>query len=33
MRTPAPPRWSSTTQILLGTPNPFEEWTPFLKAG
>jgi 5-methylcytosine-specific restriction endonuclease McrA len=33
LRAPAPPRWSSTTQILLGTPSPFEEWAPFLKAG
>lgn len=33
LRVPAPPRWSSTMQILLGTPSPFEEWAPFLKAG
>jgi 5-methylcytosine-specific restriction endonuclease McrA len=33
LRSPGPPRWSATTQILLGTPRPFEEWTPFLKAG
>ena len=33
LRIPGPPRWSSTTQILLGSPSPFEEWTPFLKAG
>jgi 5-methylcytosine-specific restriction endonuclease McrA len=33
LRAPAPPRWSSTMQILLGTPSPFEEWAPFLKAG
>jgi len=33
LRIPGPPRWSATTQILMGTPRPFEEWTPFLKAG
>lgn len=33
LRIPAPPRWSATAQILMGTPRPFEEWTPFLKAG
>ena len=33
LRTPGPPRWSLTMQILLGSPNPFEEWEPFLKAG
>jgi 5-methylcytosine-specific restriction endonuclease McrA len=33
LRTPGPPRWSSTMQILLGSPSPFEEWAPFLKAG
>ena len=31
MRSPAPPRWSTTMQILLGSPNPFDEWDPFLK--
>jgi 5-methylcytosine-specific restriction endonuclease McrA len=33
LRVPGPPRWSSTVQILLGTPSRFDEWTPFLKAG
>jgi 5-methylcytosine-specific restriction endonuclease McrA len=33
LRAPGPPRWSATMQILLGSPNPFEEWAPFLKAG
>lgn len=33
IRSPAPPRWSATMQILMGSPSPFEEWTPFLKAG
>lgn len=33
LRIPAPPRWTSTMQILLGSPSPFEEWAPFLKAG
>jgi 5-methylcytosine-specific restriction endonuclease McrA len=33
LRVPGPPRWSSTMQILLGSPSPFEEWAPFLKAG
>ena len=33
LRSPGPPRWSATTQILMGTPRPFEEWNPFLKAG
>ena len=33
LHVPTPPRWTSTMQILLGTPSPFEEWTPFLKAG
>ena len=33
LRTPAPPRWTATMQILMGTPRPFEEWGPFLKAG
>ncbi len=33
LRAPAPPRWSATMQILLGSPKPFEEWGPFLKAG
>lgn len=33
IRPPAPPRWTSTMQILMGSPSPFEEWVPFLKAG
>jgi 5-methylcytosine-specific restriction endonuclease McrA len=33
IRQPAPPRWTSTMQILMGSPSPFEEWAPFLKAG
>lgn len=33
IRVPGPPRWSATMQILMGTPSPFEEWAPFLKAG
>lgn len=33
LRLPAPPRWSATMQILMGSPSPFEEWAPFLKAG
>jgi 5-methylcytosine-specific restriction endonuclease McrA len=33
LRKPIAPRWSTTTQILLGASNPFEEWEPFLKAG
>lgn len=33
LRQPAPPRWTMTTQILLGLSNPFEEWEPFLKTG
>lgn len=33
IRSPGPPRWSATMQILMGSPSPFEEWNPFLKAG
>lgn len=33
IKAPAPPRWSTTMQILMGSPSPFEEWAPFLKAG
>jgi 5-methylcytosine-specific restriction endonuclease McrA len=33
IRTPLPPRWSATMQILLGTAHSFDEWSPFLKAG
>jgi 5-methylcytosine-specific restriction endonuclease McrA len=32
LRAPSVPRWSATMQILLGSPEPFEEWVPFLKA-
>jgi 5-methylcytosine-specific restriction endonuclease McrA len=33
IRAPVIPRWSTTMQILMGSPNPFKEWDPFLKAG
>jgi 5-methylcytosine-specific restriction endonuclease McrA len=33
MRKPVAPRWSTSTQILLGAPQPFDEWDPFLKTG
>jgi 5-methylcytosine-specific restriction endonuclease McrA len=33
LKNPTTPRWSTSTQILLGAPKPFEEWEPFLKAG
>lgn len=33
LRRPVAPRWSTTFQILLGLPEPFKEWVPFLKAG
>ena len=33
LRAPAAPRWSTTAQILMGSPHPFKEWDPFLKAG
>ena len=33
LRPPATPRWSTTTQILMGAPHPFKEWDPFLKTG
>jgi hypothetical protein len=33
LRQPTAPRWSVSMQILLGSPHPFEEWEPFLKAG
>jgi 5-methylcytosine-specific restriction endonuclease McrA len=33
LKKPAAPRWSTSTQILLGAPQPFEEWDPFLKTG
>lgn len=33
IRAPGPPRWSASMTILMGSPSPFEEWAPFLKAG
>jgi 5-methylcytosine-specific restriction endonuclease McrA len=33
LRTPGPPRWSPAMELLLGAPDPFEEWGPFLKTG
>ncbi|HVY49894.1 MAG TPA: HNH endonuclease [Minicystis sp.] len=33
LRKPTRPRWSTSTQILLGAAHPFVEWEPFLKAG
>jgi hypothetical protein len=33
IRQPVAPRWTTAMQILLGAPNPFKEWEPFLKAG
>jgi 5-methylcytosine-specific restriction endonuclease McrA len=30
---PLTPRWSTAAQILLGQPEPYEEWVPFLRAG
>ena len=33
LRTPGPPRWTMAMEILLGAPDPFEEWGPFLKTG
>ncbi len=33
LRAPQAPRWSTTMQILMGSPQPFKEWDPFLKAG
>ncbi len=31
-RIPFRPRWSMTAQILMGSPEKFPEWEPFLKA-
>jgi 5-methylcytosine-specific restriction endonuclease McrA len=31
LKNPTIPRWTTTMQILLGSPNPFDEWDPFLK--
>jgi 5-methylcytosine-specific restriction endonuclease McrA len=33
IRAPVVPRWSTSVQLLLGTPSLFKEWDPFLKAG
>lgn len=33
IRTPTPPRWSASMQLLLGRPQLFKEWEPFLKTG
>lgn len=33
VRPPSKPRWSTSAQLLLGSPHPFKEWDPFLKAG
>jgi 5-methylcytosine-specific restriction endonuclease McrA len=33
LRIPGPPRWTMAMEILLGAPDPFEEWGPFLKTG
>lgn len=33
LRAPGPPRWTMAMEILLGAPDPFEEWGPFLKTG
>lgn len=30
-RTPAVPRWNGSMLLLLGRPEPFKEWEPFLK--
>jgi 5-methylcytosine-specific restriction endonuclease McrA len=33
IRQPFAPRWSTSVQILMGLPETFEEWSPFLKTG
>jgi 5-methylcytosine-specific restriction endonuclease McrA len=33
LRRPVAPRWSTSAQLLMGTPTAFKEWEPFLKAG
>jgi hypothetical protein len=33
IRTPTAPRWTTSMELLLGRPQPFKEWEPFLKAG
>lgn len=32
IRQPFAPRWSTSVQILLGLPDTFDEWVPFLKS-
>ncbi|MDC0748809.1 HNH endonuclease [Polyangium mundeleinium] len=32
LRTPTAPRWSASMLLLLGRPEPFKEWEPFLKS-
>ena len=33
LKVPGPPRWTTAMELLLGAPDPFEEWGPFLKTG
>jgi 5-methylcytosine-specific restriction endonuclease McrA len=33
LRNPRAPRWSHVVQLLVTTPQRYEEWEPFLKAG
>ena len=33
LKIPGPPRWTTAMELLLGAPDPFEEWGPFLKTG
>jgi 5-methylcytosine-specific restriction endonuclease McrA len=33
LRRPVKPRWTTSHHILLASKRPYEEWTPFLKAG
>jgi 5-methylcytosine-specific restriction endonuclease McrA len=32
LRAPTAPRWSASMLLLLGRPEPFKEWEPFLKS-
>ncbi|WP_338046371.1 HNH endonuclease [Polyangium spumosum] len=32
LRAPTAPRWSASMLLLLGRPQPFKEWEPFLKS-
>ncbi|WP_281315969.1 HNH endonuclease [Polyangium sp. y55x31] len=32
LRPPTAPRWSASMLLLLGRPEPFKEWEPFLKS-